>query len=174
MITMNILQVFLIYTGIALGGVFVYLNYPKTWKKNMIMRAGLMLAHFCGSVCAGLIFTEYRNIAIPWAKWIVSRWGSIYYMSNLMLCIFWGIRLGISLIYQKVMPVQRDKEKSDIWQKLTNKNKHAIIFVVLSYLMAVVGYYNIGQLHSTMYNVYIDKEATVSSLKIALISDIHA
>ena len=103
-------------------------------------------------------------------KWIVSRWATIYQVTIIMLAAFFFIRLIISKCYHLI----RKNSDSEKKRFIKDKKLHSALFIVLSYVISVIGFINIGQIHSTTYDVTINKPSSVKELKIAFIADIHA
>lgn len=131
---------------------FVFFSYPKSWQKNRIVKIVLLIQHLLGSLALGIVFICYKDVPYEWMKWIVSRWATIYQVTVIMLSAFFFIRLIISKCYHLI------RKNSDFEKKrfITSKKLHSVVFIVLSYAISVIGFINIGQIHSTAYDVNIN------------------
>ena len=85
---------------------FVFFSYPKSWQKNRILKIILLIQHSLGSLALGIVFICYKDVPYEWAKWIVSRWATIYQVMITMLATFFFIRLIISKCYHLSGDVQ--------------------------------------------------------------------
>ena len=149
---------------------FVFFSYPKSWQKNRILKIILLIQHSLGSLALGIVFICYKDVPYEWMKWIVSRWATIYQVMITMLATFFFIRLIISKCHH-IIRKNSDSEKKRF---ITDKKLHSALFIVLSYVISVIGFINIGQIHSTTYDVTINKPSSIKKLNIAFIADIHA
>ena len=149
---------------------FVFFSYPKSWQKNRILKIILLIQHSLGSLALGIVFICYKDVPYEWMKWIVSRWATIYQVTIIMLAAFFFIRLIISKCYHLI----RKNSDSEKTRFITDKKLHSVVFIVLSYVISVIGFINIGQIHSTTYDVTINKTSSVKKMNIAFIADIHA
>lgn len=149
---------------------FVFFSYPKSWQKNRILKIILLIQHSLGSLALGIVFICYKDVPYEWMKWIASRWATIYQVMITMLATFFFIRLIISKCYHLI----RKNSDSEKKRFITDKKLHSALFIVLSYVISVIGFINIGQIHSTTYDVTINKPSLVKKLNIAFIADIHA
>ena len=148
----------------------VFFSDPKSWQKNRILKIILLIQHSLGSLALGIVFICYKDVPYEWMKWIVSRWATIYQVTIIMLAAFFFIRLIISKCYHLIRKNSGYEKK----RVITDKKLHSVVFIVLSYVISVIGFINIGQIHSTTYDVTINKPSSVKELKIAFIADIHA
>ena len=149
---------------------FVFFSYPKSWQKNRVLKIILLIQHSLGSLALGIVFICYKDVPYEWMKWIVSRWATIYQVMITMLATFFFIRLIISKCHHLI----RKNSDSEKKRFITDKKLHSALFIVLSYVISVIGFINIGQIHSTTYDVTINKPSSVKKLNIAFIADIHA
>lgn len=149
---------------------FVFFSYPKSWQKNRVLKIILLIQHSLGSLALGIVFICYKDVPYEWIKWIASRWATIYQVMITMLATFFFIRLIISKCYHLIRK-NSDSEKKGF---IKDKKLHSALFIVLSYVISVIGFINIGQIHSTTYDVTINKPSSVKKLNIAFIADIHA
>lgn len=149
---------------------FVFFSYPKSWQKNRILKIILLIQHSLGSLALGIVFICYKDVPYEWMKWIVSRWATIYQVMITMLATFFFIRLIVSKCHHLI----RKNSDSEKTRFITDKKLHSVVFIVLSYVISVIGFINIGQIHSTTYDVTINKPSSVKKLNIAFIADIHA
>lgn len=149
---------------------FVFFSYPKSWQKNRILKIILLIQHSLGSLALGIVFICYKDVPYEWMKWIVSRWATIYQVMITMLATFFLIRLIISKCHHLI----RKNSDSENKRFISDKKLHSALFIVLSYVVSVIGFINIGQIHSTTYDVTINKPSSVKKLNIAFIADIHA
>ena len=149
---------------------FVFFSYPKSWQKNRVLKIILLIQHSLGSLALGIVFICYKDVPYEWMKWIASRWATIYQVMITMLATFFFIRLIISKCHHLI----RKNSDSEKKRFITDKKLHSVVFIVLSYVISVIGFINIGQIHSTTYDVTINKPSLVKKLNIAFIADIHA
>ena len=154
-------------------GVFVFYHYPKSWRNNRLFLALVLFQHILGTLALGMILTVYRFLPWPWLKWIVSRVGTLYYVVIMMLTIFFGLRWVCSTLYCKIMRWRGLPIPLTGLRLLTDKRTHSIVFFLLSYLLAVTGFINIGILHQTSYDITIHKASAHPDLNVVLIADTH-
>ena len=131
---------------------FVFFSYPKSWQKNRVLKIILLIQHSLGSLALGIVFICYKDVPYEWMKWIVSRWATIYQVMIIMLATFFFIRLIVSKCHHLIRK-NSDSEKKRL---ITDKKLHSVVFIVLSYVISVIGFINIGQIHSTTYDVNIN------------------
>ena len=166
---------FLIATAVFLVmTVFVFFNYPESWRRNRMFCLVLILWHLSGMISVAFIFTAFREIPFTGVKYSVARIGTFYYLMMMLMTGMFALRLIIRRIYlfllQKLnRPVTETKQSI-----LMDKRVHAMCFIALSYLITVMGYFNIDILHTTEYDVQIPKTADVKNLNIVFLADVHA
>ena len=160
--------------GLLILTIFNYFNYPKEWRKNRIFNIIVLIFNTAGTLALASVMAEYKMIRFEGFKWTVSRLGTFYYVITIMMGILFGLRLLTAIVYGLIMQAA----KKDIPNKskviLADRRAHSILFLLLSAALAVTGYINIGILHSTRYDVHIDKPSVNDTLRVALIADIHA
>lgn len=162
---------FLAAAGAVLAmSVFVYLNYPKSWRENRMFRAVLILWHLFGMSAAAMIFTVFKEIPYMGIKYEIVRIGTYYYMMVLFLTILFGVRDLISFLihFIKRKPVGTEQH----WY--TKREIQAILFITVSFLITTAGYFNIDFLHTTEYDIAVHKQSAEKNLNVLLIADIHA
>ena len=153
---------------------FIFFNYPISWRQNRMFVAVLIIWHLLGTVSVVTIFTVYRLIPYEGLRHEVTRIGSCYYITTLLLGILFLIRLACSGAYLFVMHRLGRPIPPNGYRLLTDKRFHAILFLALSYAVFVIGYFNIDFLRATRYEVKIPAAAAEPGLDICLVADIHA
>ena len=154
--------------------VFVYKNYPLSWRENRMFRLVLLLWHLSGMISIALIFTTFHRIPSTGMKYSISRIGTFYYVMLLLLTLLFAVRLVIRsavLWFMKRRAVRLTPEKQSI---LKDRRVHAMAFIAASYLITVQGYFNIDDLHTTTYRVSIPKQSALDSMTVVFLADIHA
>ena len=154
--------------------VFVYLNYPKSWRENKMFRVVLILWHLTGMLAISIIFTVFKTIHHAGIKYEIVRIGTYYYLMVLLLTILFAIRLAISSLYLFIMKKRGAEipEQGKRW--LTDKRVHSILFILAAYVITTAGYFNIDILNTTEYDITIHKKSAEKDLNVLLVADIHA
>ena len=159
--------------GLLILAGYIYLNYPKAWRKNPVFNIISIAFHLVGTVALFLILVCYKNIQFEWMKIAVSRAGAIYYVVVLYMAILCTFRHVIRFIYIATKRVfRRPFSKRDL-RMIFDHRVHSVVFLVLSFLVAIYGFINVGILHITKYDVHISKECDLDELNIVFIADTH-
>lgn len=160
--------------GFVVITLFVYFNYPASWRRNRLFRAVLLLWHIVGTAALCTVFTVYRKIPYEGMKYEITRVATFYYITVMLLGIMFFLRRVSSKTYLFVMeqtgrPVDERQRRF-----IADKRLHSIIFIVAAFSICAVGFFNIDLLHDTRYEVHIPKACAEGELNICLIADIHA
>ena len=79
--------------------VFVFFNYPQSWRKNKMFIAVLILWHIFGLAATVTVFTVYREIPYEGIRYEITRQASAYYILTMLLAILFGVRFVCVKIY---------------------------------------------------------------------------
>ena len=150
---------------------FVYFSYPPQWRKNKTANAVLLLFHVLAALNLALIFAFYRVLPES-VKPLISRAGAIFYVMDIFLAIFFGIRLILRFLKAKIAGKKDVPDRAMPFYR--TDSGQAFLFVVVSLAIAVTGYFHITPLHRTEYEITVSKPADRESLKAVLIADLHA
>ena len=159
--------------GLILLTGFIYLNYPKQWRRHKFFNVILIVFHIIGTLSLAGIFVVYKRIPYEWVKWTISRWGSIYYVVILYLAILFGLRLVARFIYVRVRRAEHKKFTVKEIHHLLDKRVHSIVFLVISFGIAFYGFFNIGNVIVTHYDIKVDKACQRDSLNVVFFADTH-
>ena len=55
--------------GLLLLTVFIYINYPKQWRRHKFFNVVLIIFHVLGTLSLAGIFVVYKRIPYEWIKW---------------------------------------------------------------------------------------------------------
>ena len=160
--------------GFILLTVFVFCQYPQSWRKNRMFIAVLTIWHFVGSLSLSAVFVAYRYIPFEGIKYEIVRIATYYYIMILLLSYFYFFHLAFSQAHrfiriQKEIPPGQERIP---WLK--DKRLHAILFTALAFGICTTGFFRIDFLHDTRYEVKVFKPAAEKELNICLLADIHA
>ena len=166
------------FTVAALGFIvvtlFVYFNYPISWRRNRMFKAVLILWHIAGTASLITVFTLYRHIPYEGVKYEIVRIGTFYYIMITLLGIMFFLRRVSSRTYLFVMEQTGQVVDEQQRRFIADKRLHAALFLAASFLICAVGFFNIDFLRDTHYEVHIPKSCAEDELNICLIADIHA
>ena len=154
--------------------VFVFFNYPQSWRKNKMFIAVLILWHIFGLAATVTVFTVYRDIPYEGIRYEITRQASAYYILTMLLAILFGVRFVCVKIYYFVNRLLKREVREKRKHFIEDKRFHAILFIVISALIFEAGYFNIDFLKGTRYDISIPKKTQEQELTICLIADIHA
>ena len=160
--------------GFILLTVFVFCQYPASWRKNRMFIGILTLWHLIGSLSLSAVFVFYRYIPFEGIKYELVRIATFYYIMILLLSYFYFFHLAFSQAYrfirvQKEIPVRQEKTRLS-----RDKRLHAVLFTAFAFGICTTGFFWIDFLHDTRYEVRVLKPAARKELNICLLSDIHA
>ncbi len=159
--------------GLLILAGYIYLNYPRAWRKNPVFNIVSISFHLIGTVALFMILVCFKNIPFEWIKISVSRAGAIYYVVVLYMAILCTLRHIVRFIYIALKKIfGRPFSKKDI-KMIFDHRVHSMVFLVLSFGIATYGFYNVGNLHITNYDVHISKQCEVDELNIVFIADTH-
>lgn len=154
--------------------VFNYYQYPKRWRNKKWFRILLKIFHILGMTSLALVFTMYRYLPYEWLKWTVSRWASLYFYMTLLIAFGFLVRMAVVGIYCLIMKIRKLDIKGRPVRKIADKRTHSFAFFVIAFIIATIGFVNIGILRATSYDVRIHKNSVNDHLTVALIADVHA
>ena len=159
--------------GLLILAGYIYLNYPKDWRNNPVFNIISIAFHIVGTVALFLILVCYKNIPFEWMKIAVSRAGAIYYVVVLYMAIFCTLRHLVRFIFIVTKKIFRRPFSRRDMKMIYDHRVHSVVFLVLSFLVAIYGFVNVGILHITDYNMHIDKACDMDELNIVFIADTH-
>ena len=129
--------------------VFVFFNYPQSWRKNKMFIAVLILWHIFGLAATVTVFTVYREIPYEGIRYEITRQASAYYILTMLLAILFGVRFVCVKIYYFVNRLLKREVREKRKHFIEDKRFHAILFIVISALIFEAGYFNIDFLKGT-------------------------
>ena len=159
--------------GLILLTGFIFINYPKQWRSKISFRVIINIFHAVGTLCLAGIFVIYKRIPYDWLKWIISRWGSIYYVVILYLAILFGLRLVARFFYIGVMGARHKRFTARQIRHLLDKRVHSVVFLLIAFGIAFYGSFNIGNVVVTHYDVEVNKSCSRDSLNVVFFADTH-
>lgn len=159
--------------GLLILAGYIYLNYPKDWRNNPVFNIISIAFHIVGTVALFLILVCYKNIPFEWMKIAVSRAGAIYYVVVLYMAIFCTLRHLVRFIFIVTKKIFRRPFSRRDMKMIYDHRVHSVVFLALSFLVAIYGFVNVGILHITDYNMHIDKACDMDELNIVFIADTH-
>ena len=171
---MNTLLFILSAVAYALLTVFIYFNYPVSWRKNHMFITLVLLWRAIGLSSVVIIFTAFNAIPYENVRYEITRLGSCYYITTTVQAILYLLRIIIRRIYLLIAKLAGKKVDPKKQRWITDKRTHAFVFILASFVIFGLGYFNIDFLQSTEYEVKIAAQSEEKELKICLISDIHA
>lgn len=167
-------SIFLILIAVVGLTLFIYYSYPRDWIQGGYVRILLIVYHASGVLAMALIFSCYRRIPFEWLKWLVVRWGTMYYIVGMLSCFLFICRLVIKKAFWMLKKCGKMERITVKQNAFWDKRIHSILFLVLSFGIAMIGFYHIDDTQITEYNIHIPKVAAVEELDILLIADLHA
>lgn len=154
--------------------IFVFFNYPASWRKNKVFVTLVIIYQTLGTICGGIIFTAYKSLPNAWMKFFVSRWGTYYYITTLLLSILFGLRILVKLAYLLVLKITKKTPDGRLLKIAKDKRVHSILFVIIAFTICTVGFIRINFLHVKTYEVVCEKPSAEEELNILFLSDVHA
>ncbi len=145
----------ILYVALTL---FIFFNYPESWRKNPLFIVLIILWHIIGATCILMVFTVYQIIPNESLKHKVTRVGTCYYVVTTLQSALFFVRLTTSRTYMFIKEHADKKLSEKEFHFLFDKRIHSIVFILISFALFFVGYNNIDTLHLTKYEVSIKAE----------------
>ena len=146
---------------------YVFLSYPRQWRKNRTFISVVIVWHSLGLICVVIVFTVFKKIPYEGFKYEICRLATFHYITMFLLAIFFTVRRIVNAISACVRKAKGTETNND-------HVVSSIIFIVVAYLICLAGFFNVDILHTKKYEVNIAKPASIDKLDICLLSDIHA
>ena len=159
--------------GFVLISVFVFMNYPLSWRKDKLFVTLLALWHLVGTVALTIVFTRFRYIAYENIRHEICRTATLFFVSTTLLAMFFLFRIIYTRTYQFILR-RTERGPKNTHRRISDRRYQTVIFILLSFGIALAGYFNIDFLKLNTYDVEVHAESAESGLRICLISDIHA
>lgn len=159
--------------GFVLISVFVFMNYPLSWRKDKLFVTLLALWHLVGTVALTIVFTRFRYIAYENIRHEICRTATLFFVSTTLLAMFFLFRIIYTRTYQFILR-RTGRGPKNTHRRISDRRYQTVIFILLSFGIALAGYFNIDFLKLNTYDVEVHTESAESGLRICLISDIHA
>lgn len=159
--------------GFVLISVFVFMNYPLSWRKDKLFVTLLALWHLVGTVALTIVFTRFRYIAYENIRHEICRTATLFFVSTTLLAMFFLFRIIYTRTYQFILR-HTGRGPKNTHRRISDRRYQTVIFILLSFGIALAGYFNIDFLKLNTYDVEVHAESAESGLRICLISDIHA
>ena len=153
--------------------IFIYFNYPLKLRQKQGFRIAVLLFHVIGTFSLFMVFVFYRMLTYEWFQWTMSRIATFYYEMTVMMGILFAARIVIKWVYRGIMYGWRTEIPQRAMRIMMDKSVHTIVFLGLTYTIALIGFININFLHRTDYDIHIDKPSAEKELNITLIADTH-
>lgn len=154
--------------------VFVFFNYPESWRKNRLFVTVLLLWHVLGLAAAVMVFTVFSLIPYEGVRYEIARVGSCYYITTTMMAMLFLLRGISSRTYHFVMERTGRPAGTRLARFHLDKRFHAVVIIVLSFAVYTIGFFNIDFLNATRYEVTVHAKSAEPELNICLIADVHA
>ena len=158
------------FAGLAL---FIFFNYPKSWRQNSAFVTVLIIWHVVGLTALTLVFTAYKSISAIGVRYEIARLGTCYFITTTIMAFLFAIRDVSANTYRFIMEHTGTEIGPHRQRFLSDKRVHSVLFMVISFAVFILGYFNIDFLHSTSYEMEIPVQSAEEELTICLISDIH-
>jgi len=158
------------FVGIS---VFVFMNYPVSWRKDKLFVTLLALWHLVGTVALTIVFTRFRFIQHENIRHEICRTATLFFISTALLAMFFIFRIIYARTYQFILR-RTGREAADRQRRISDRRYQTVVFILLSFGIALAGYFNIDFLHQTTYDVQVRAKSAESELRICLIADVHA
>ncbi len=159
--------------GFVLISVFVFMNYPLSWRKDKLFVTLLALWHLVGTVALTIVFTRFRYIAYENIRHEICRTATLFFVSTTLLAMFFLFRIIYTRTYQFILR-RTGRGPKNTHRRISDRRYQTVIFILLSFGIALAGYFNIDFLKLNTYDVEVHAESAESGLRICLVSDIHA
>ena len=158
------------FVGIS---VFVFLNYPLSWRKDKRFVAVLALWHLVGTVALTIVFTRFRLIEYENIRHEISRTATLFFISTSLMAMFFVFRIIYTRAYRFILR-RTGRAPGNRHPFLSDRHYQTVVFLLLSFGIALAGYFNIDFLQQTTYGVQIRAKSAEDELRICLIADVHA
>ena len=170
---MNSVLFLLAAIGFVCVSVFVFMNYPLAWRKDRLFVTVLVLWHLLGTSCLVWVFVFFRSIAHENVRYEICRIATFFYVSTMLLGLLFLLRLIYSRAWQFLLrrTGRRAMEKKLL---IADRRHQTVLFILVSFAVSILGYFNIDYLHLHQYDVSVFAESADRELRICLIADIHA
>ena len=159
------------YFGMTL---FVYFCYPKVWRRNRLFIAVLIIWHLTGLAAIGITFTKFNKITYETFSYEICRTATFYYIPLTIMAMFFLLWVCVKRTYWFVNNRTGRSPRLKLENRDFRHQTHCIAFILLSFAICVVGYFNVDLLRTKHYLVETDAHSEEESLDICLVSDIHA
>lgn len=171
---MNLLVCLIVSALYVAATVFIWFSYPESWRRNRVFIAVMILWHVFGLLSVVIVFTMYKFIPHEGVKHELARIGTMYYIMTTIQTILFFIRYISSRTYHFVMERTGKEIRPQGMRRKSDKRIHSVLFILISFIIFTVGYFNTDILHDTRYEVSVQSKTEEKDLNICLISDIHA
>lgn len=159
--------------GFAALSIFVFLNYPASWRKDRLFVTLLGFWHVVGTVCIIITFTAVGSRWPENIRYEICRLATFFYVSTMLLAIMFFFRMVYSRTYQFILRnTGRETESKN--RRIANQEYQTVFFILLSFGICTAGYFNIDFLRLQSYEVEVSAQSAESELRVCLIADIHA
>ena len=170
---MNSVSFLLAAIGLVAVSAFVFMNYPLSWRKDRLFVTVLALWHLLGTACLVCVFVFFRSIAHENVRYEICRIATLFYISTMLMGLFFLLRLIYTRAWQFLVR-RTGRRPGKKWQLLADRRRQTVLFILLSFAVSILGYFNIDYLHLRRYDVTVSAQSADSELRICLIADIHA
>lgn len=153
---------------------FIFFNYPQSWRRNRMFVSVLILWHLTGLTAVICVFSLFKYIPYEGVRYEICRIGTCYYITTTLLAILFFLRMIYNRTHVYIMERTGRTIEPERRRMIADKRLHAILFMIIAFAVYTAGYFNIDFLRETRYEVAIDAESAEDELTICLIADIHA
>ena len=153
---------------------FIFFQYPAKWRAHPALKCFLACSHGVGSISMAIIFTCYADVDSSALKWMISNCGSVYFMAVIFLFMLFGVRSLIGLVVRRLWDQEKTNDFVSRHPLLAGRTVHTVLFLVLSFVITVAGFFRIDEIKVREYSLSISKPSDIRELDIIMMSDIHA
>ena len=117
--------------GFVLISVFVFMNYPLSWRKDKLFVTLLALWHLVGTVALTIVFTRFRYIAYENIRHEICRTATLFFVSTTLLAMFFLFRIIYTRTYQFILRRTGHGPKNT-HRRISDRRYQTVIFILLS------------------------------------------
>ena len=160
--------------GFVFLSVFVFLNYPASWRKNKLFVTMLALWHVVGTVCLVIVFTLFRFITQENIRYEICRMATFFFITTTILAGMFFIRILYSRTYRFILRRTGREPSPSPTRRISDRRYQTAFLILLSAGICLAGYFQVDYLPLRTYDVRSTAKSAESELRICLIADIHA
>lgn len=171
---MNSMSFLIAAAGYIVLTLFIFFNYPQSWRRNRMFVSVLIIWHVIGLTAVIMVFSLFKYIPYEGVRYEICRIGTCYYITTTLLAILFFTRYIYNRTHVFILERTGRRIKPEEKRMIADKRFHAILFLIISFAVYTAGYFNIDFLKETHYEVRTQAESAQEDLTICLVADIHA